>query len=238
MKSEQLRLAILISGRGSTAAAVIKECENGSLQGKVEPVIVVASNSQAGEEIRKLENHPRIIKEELSKVFDEHNPDLVAQLGWLPKTPEDVIENLRNRGGKIFNQHPGNPHKFGGVYGKQVLCAFIVHTLLTRGESVTMAATHYVTEEIDGGKLIRIKPYRLKFFNPKHLSDDKAIINLTIREQGGLIKIEHQNVIETLKLFCDGEKPQGFRFTDPAEIENDENLKQAKIKARQLFPRG
>lgn len=245
MANEQLRLAILISGQGSTAAAVIESCLDGSLHGEVEPVVVVASNINAGAEIRKLDNYPPIevaergqIEEKLLKVFDKYEPDLVAQLGWIPKTPRNAIESLRDRGGEIFNQHPGNPQKFGGIYGRQVMCAFVLYTGLTSGEPVTMAATHYVTEKIDDGRLISTQAYRLEFFNQECFFDNEAIKDLTMREQKNLIVIEHKNVIKTLKLFCGGEKPLGFYLTNPTKIEKDEKLNQAKMKARQLFPRG
>lgn len=47
MKESELRTALLISGGGTTAEAVIKATQRGELKG-IQPVVVIASRPSAG----------------------------------------------------------------------------------------------------------------------------------------------------------------------------------------------
>src|SRR3989338_4157665 len=136
--STVLRLAMLISGGGTTAAAIIKACRDGLLSG-IEPVLVIASkqNINGIEIVKNLgipekdilviapKQFPTSEKfgETIIKACRQKNVDIVGQYGWLCKTPVNVIEAFRDR---MINQHPGplDPGRpdFGGpgMYGRRV----------------------------------------------------------------------------------------------------------------------
>lgn len=133
------RLAMLISGGGTTMREVIKACTSGEIPDMV-PACVIASKPTAGgiEKAKALgvpERNIHVISprmgpdafaREMLAALELAKVDVVAQLGWLPRTPLAVIARY---GGWIFNQHPGplDPGypDFGGpgMYGSRVHCA-------------------------------------------------------------------------------------------------------------------
>ncbi len=172
----EIRLAILASGGGTTAEAIIKS-------GVVDVVLVVSNNSQVGvkERAERLEipfkHMPRApfavngkIDAEESKIkygqvlldlFDEFGVTHVSQNGWMIKTPKNVIDHF---GLRIVNQHPGplDPPKnpdFGGqgMYGERVHAAvlnFKDAITIKRPFEFTEATIHIATEEFDEGLLL------------------------------------------------------------------------------------
>ena len=166
-----MNLALLISGSGTTAEAVIKACLSGKLKG-INPTAVIASKVEAGglEKAKLLGIKTEVLNpKEFKKTEDfgimllnklkEFKVDLVSQNGWLPKTPLNVIQAYE---GRIINQHPGplDPGRmwdFGGqgMYGERVMCARLIYCLLCGEDWWTEATTHLVTEEYDQGELLR-----------------------------------------------------------------------------------
>jgi len=133
-----MKIALLISGGGSTMEAIIKAVQNGVLK-NIEPVLVISSKKDAGgiEKARALgiKNEDILIirpKDFLSredfgeKIISEckkRNVDFIGQYGWMVLTPENVIREYKNM---IVNQHPGpldmGEPDFGGkgMYGLRV----------------------------------------------------------------------------------------------------------------------
>jgi phosphoribosylglycinamide formyltransferase-1 len=70
---------------------------------------------------------------------------MVSQNGWLPMTPDNVIEEYN---GAIFNQHPGLLPDFGGdgMYGKRVHAATLAFRKMTKGDMVTEATAQRVSK--------------------------------------------------------------------------------------------
>lgn len=193
-----MRLGILVSGKGSTAAAVIESCRNGKLLGKIEVVVVVVNKDLAGEKVKEIGVEPVAWNgENLLPFLKKYDLDLVAQLGWLVKTPTDVVEYFQ---GRIFNQHPGSldPGRkmdFGGkgMYGLRVREATEKYFSLIKKPVSIEATTHFVTPNYDEGDLISVKKSK---------------------EGDDFLKIEHDNVIKTLELFWEG-KAVGWRRKKP-----------------------
>ncbi|MDD5110077.1 MAG: formyltransferase family protein [Patescibacteria group bacterium] len=130
-----LRLALLISGGGTTMEAIIKACQDGGLlYGKIQPAVVIASRPDAGgiakakwQGIRTRVVVPcqpaERFGEQILAVCREFGVDHVGQYGWLPMTPEIVIAAYPRA---LTNQHPAPP-EFGGkgMHGKAPHCAVI-----------------------------------------------------------------------------------------------------------------
>ena len=161
--SEPLRLALLFSGGGSTASAIITRFKNSE---KVLPVCAIASKASAGlqnlidagmqeHDIKVISPKSFACPEDFGKallqVFDDYKVNFIGQYGWLVKTPVNVINLYKDR---IINQHPG-PIEFGGkgMYGKHVHQARIDFAHKT-GEWWTEAICHKVEEEYDTGEII------------------------------------------------------------------------------------
>lgn len=262
ISKDNLQLALLISGNGSTAESVIKAVNNKILK-KITPVIVISSNPQAPG-IKKALNlgvktsviNPANFKdkkefgENLLEILKNSKIDLVSQNGWMPLTPENVIRTYQRR---IINQHPGplDPGRkldFGGkgIYGQRVNCARIAYCWLVGRDFWTEATTHFVTELYDQGDLIRTEKLAIPKKNYKRRvselkKDFKSLIMETQKVQNSLFPIEHQNVIETLKLFAvkglDG--VIGCRRSKPlVPFKDEEILDKAKELAIELFPEG
>ena len=133
-----MKIALLISGGGTTMEAIIKAAQNDTLK-NVSPVLVIVSKESAGGLIKAknlgisekniLVINPKNFKteeefgEKIIKECEERKVDFIGQYGWLVKTPENVCEAFK---GRIINQHPGpldnGRSDFGGagMYGKRV----------------------------------------------------------------------------------------------------------------------
>ena len=84
----------------------------------------------------------------------EFNIDFITQNGWLPLTPENVIEEYKNN---IYNQHPGPVPEFGGkgMHGIFVHAARINFAHLVNRDYFTYAVAHRVTSEFDKGAIVK-----------------------------------------------------------------------------------
>lgn len=248
---KELRTALLISGSGTTAEAVITRCQKGELEG-IEPIIVISSNPQAEGlmKAQKLEIKTEVIQRrlfkstdafgnELSNLLHDNGIDLVAQLGWLPKTPLNVIEEYKER---IFNQHPapldpGRPDFGGkGMYGLGAHLAVLIYRQLTGILLPAEATTHQVNQDYDRGDIIR--RVTMEIVNPSRIMAIEEITdNPTIQQQllesarriqKELLPIEHNNVVLTLRDYVNGEIPV-FRREKPLIPEQyGDSLKKAK----------
>jgi folate-dependent phosphoribosylglycinamide formyltransferase PurN len=260
-KERELRTALLISGGGTTAEAVIKACQSGELKG-ISPVAVIASRPDApgigkAEALgiasyvvqRKDFFSAATFGNELLRILRELKVDLVSQNGWLVKTPPAVIEEYQ---GRILNQHPGplDPGRgldFGGkgMYGARVVCARLAYAWIT-GENKpwTEATTHYVTEEYDQGDLIRVSKMEIASLGgPVAVAQlrgaPQQLESRTKEVQAQLLPLEHKNVIATLRMFGERRQGEGYRRKKPLiPRENEEWLNQAKNLAIELFPEG
>jgi phosphoribosylglycinamide formyltransferase-1 len=167
MTISKRRYAVLISGGASTGAAISKACcPRGELI-DVEVVVAIASNSKAGEELRKLKNPPPIIVvrrkdfetreafgDEINRVLGDYSVDFFGQHGWEPYTPANVVAAYA---GRAINQHPGWPKYFGGpkMSGIVVPCAQMHYSQRTGDYMRVEPVAHWLTTELDGGDVIK-----------------------------------------------------------------------------------
>jgi phosphoribosylglycinamide formyltransferase-1 len=239
-----MRIALLISGGGSTMEAIIKRIQDGTLQNVV-PVLVIASNQNAGG-IKKALNLG-IKKEDIliinpkdfetrekfgEKIIEEckkRNVEFVGQYGWMVKTPENLINEYKNM---IVNQHPGpldtGRPDFGGIgmYGMRVHQARLCFVKKTQRDFWTEATAHRVTVNFDEGVILKRKQVPI-------LENDTAE---TLKER--VLPIEHEVQIELLKDFSEG-KVKEFHREIPLILEDEEKiLKDCKEMAIKMYPKG
>lgn len=170
------KLALLVSGSGSTMEQILVACYEGVLTGLIEPTLVIASKDGIGaiEKAQKLgfpssgiEVYERSSYQTpwnygiaLLKLLNYYNVDLILQAGWTPKTPENVVNEYA---GRIFNQHPEMLQNgclgFGGK-GMVGLAAhyarilFLRETKPPKEEWFTEVCCHRVTKKYDEGEVI------------------------------------------------------------------------------------
>ena len=129
MTDGSIRFAMLISGSGTTAEAVLKAWRNGEIDSML-PVAVIASRSDAlGIEKARALGVPTFVADNsiLLPLLRQLRVDVGFQNGWLPLTPALMVRAYK---GRIINQHPGpldpaGPVDFGGhgMYGARVTAA-------------------------------------------------------------------------------------------------------------------
>lgn len=242
MKESEQRTAFFISGEGTTVEAAIRACQNGEIP-YIRPIVVISSRADAPG-VRRAEalNIPTEVVERkgvsrerfgevLLATLRKHKVDLVSQNGWLPLTPENVIDEYS---GRIINQHPGRLPAFGGkgMFGSRVTCATLAYFDLTGEQDVwTASVVHHVTASFDEGQPIQVSRLNI---TQQGKADDDDLSTRTKHVQAQLLPIEHDNVIRVLTAFGDGRIPTAA--FDDTPLQND-LLHKAKELAIQLFPR-
>lgn len=172
MKSpdNEIRLAMLISGSGSTMEAIGKAChEEGPLHGLVKPVVVITSRDNnpgiakaetLGIPVEKVlrNRFPKgregvtLYGAELLWTLCQYNPDVVTLNGFLVQISPKVIQAY-----KMYNQHPG-PRELGGpgMFGRRVHAAAIIYNrLLKRNPSWTEVIAQRVDPQYDQGGVVK-----------------------------------------------------------------------------------
>jgi len=241
-----MRIAMLISGGGTTMQAIIRACRNGILTDKVEPALVIASKSEAGGLQKALtEGVPkrdilviakRDYPDELAfggailNACQERKIDFIGQYGWMVKTPPNVIKAFS---GMMVNQHPGplDPGRpdFGGqgMFGLRVHCARLLFVRLTRCAQTTEATAQRVAIDYDKGALLHLREVDINV-----LKDTPESI------QQRLLPREHEVQIETLKMFGDGHGQEIQRAAPLIRSGEEKILEYVKQKAAKLYPNG
>lgn len=255
-----MRIAILISGNGTTMEAVVKAVQSRKLRG-ITPAIVISSRPEAYglKRAQNLAIQTAIVERknfasgeefgaQLLEILEKQEIELVSQNGWMPLTPVNVVKRYS---GRIINQHPvpldpGRELDFGGkgIFGSRAVCARIIYLLASGEEPWTEATEHHVTEEYDKGKLIKTTRMDIANLGPQTIISElrkypQMLIEKTKEIYAQLFPIEYQNVIEALELFARYETVPGFRRAKPlVPPENEKILNQAKELAIKLFPQG
>jgi len=236
-----LRLALLISGGGTTAQRIIQACRSGELQ-EIVPVCVIASGSDV-DGIAKAHAlrvptkclRPNILKDErklaaaLIELCGTFAVDIIGQYGWLPKTPIAVIRAYQNR---MINQHPGplDPGRpdFGGkgMYGLRVHAARLLFARTVHLDFWTEATAQRVDAEFDKGTVLRRRKVEI-------FPDDDPI---SLQER--VLPVEHDVQIEALRDFAKGQVEELSRSEPLIPPNLYGELEQAKKTACLLFPSG
>ncbi len=158
-----LRIAVLVSGGGTNLQAIIDAIAAGKIT-DTEIAAVISNNrnayaleraKQAG--IKDIVVSPKdfetrdVFNENLLKILQEVNPNLIVLAGYLVVIPEIVIDAFENR---IINIHPSLIPAFCGTgyYGLKVHEA-----ALKRGVKVVGATVHFVDKGTDTGPIIMQK---------------------------------------------------------------------------------
>ena len=156
---QPLRLAVLISGRGSNMVAIGKACASGAINARI--AIVISDQPQAAglERARELGLATRSVdfaafrgpqgpdrtafETALRAAIDAATPDLVVLAGFMRVLSADFVHHYE---GRLLNIHPSLLPAYKGLH---------THArVLAAGEREHGASVHYVTAELDGGPVV------------------------------------------------------------------------------------
>ncbi len=162
--------------------------------------------------------------QDLLKKIGLFGATVVTQNGWLPWTPDNVIEAYED---SIFNQHPGPLPETKNLHGTQPHATMLNLARLTGRNEGTEVVTHRVVAGMDEGVLVgstRV-PIYLPHDYPKRL-------------QKRALPHEHDLQVKMLNEFTRGaikEIPQVAHYQRPEERKL---LLRARKRARTLYPEG
>ena len=183
-----VNIAVFVSGGGTNLQAIIDAWKNNEINGNLK--LVVSNRKKAyGLERAKQANIKAVhIKDEelLIKTLEDEEINLIVLAGYLAIVSEKLIEKYQN---KIINIHPSLIPSFcgPGYYGIHVH-----EEAFKRGVKVSGATVHFVSAVVDGGPIILQKSIDISD------CDSPEAIQLKI-----LNNIEHQLIVEAVKLYCD-----------------------------------
>lgn len=215
----------LISGSGTTLNSLARACEDKIIPSRI--VCVVSSDPDAGgiEEARSWGLPVEIVDEksptfalDLSNTLKPYNPAIVAQLGWLPKTPDSFLGEYS---GRVFNQHmgPGGKSMMGvrRVYAHQRYCEEI-------GDNKPFPIFCHRVDPFKGydeGEAVYVAWERVS------LEKDPVI------EHEKLKKIEHGVQVEAYRRIASGEisyQPVPIYAQTPEELKLMEKIRQEAVR--------
>lgn len=190
-----LRIAVLLSGEGTTFERLCEAIDAGAVPGEI--VLVVASKPKAGGLARAARRgipavaiprkaHPdvREFNDRIHEALAKHDAEFVACLGFL--SPFELRERFE---GRAINTHPALIPAFcgKGFYGHRVHEAVI-----EAGVKVSGATVHFCDDRYDTGPIILQQAVPV-------LDDDDAD-SLAARVQA----VEKRLVPEAIQLFAEG----------------------------------
>ncbi len=193
--SRLLRVAVLLSGNGSSLENLFEHIDAGAVQAEVVVVISSKENAFGLERARRRgiaalavprKKHPdgKEFNDRLHTALGAYDVDLVVLLGFL-----SLFELRGKYDGRVINVHPALIPAFcgPGFYGKRVYEA-----VLASGVKLTGATVHFSDEEYDHGAII------LQEAVPVH--EDDGIETLVER----VMAAERRLVPRAIQLFAEG----------------------------------
>jgi phosphoribosylglycinamide formyltransferase-1 len=186
-----IRIAVLVSGRGSNLQAIIDSIENGDLHAQISIVISDISDAYALVRARthgikavhidpKKSGSKESYETEVLRVLELNNVQLVLLAGYMKILGKTLLTTYKNR---ILNIHPALLPAFPGLHAQE--------QALKHGVKVAGCTVHFVDEELDGGPIILQKCVEVK-------EDDTA---QTLAER--ILEQEHKIYPEAVKLFVE-----------------------------------
>ena len=181
-----MRLAVLLSGRGSNFNAIQQAIANGTLNAEIVCVISnrpgvpgVVRARELGLTVHEIDHkaHQSRLDHEYAvlSVLKEANPDFVILAGYMRLLSSSFIDDWPNR---IINIHPSLLPAFPGVDAQKQAVEY--------GVKVSGCTVHFVDENLDAGPIIVQRTV--------DVSDDDTAETLSAR----ILEQEHVAYVEAL----------------------------------------
>lgn len=186
-----LKIAVLISGRGSNLLAIIKAIEEKRINGEIVCVISDCENA-GGLRIAKEHNIEAIFLDPKGKIREEWNRMIVKELkkrnvslvclaGFMKIISPFFVASFKN---KIMNIHPSLLPSFPGLSG--------VKQALEYGVKVSGCTVHFVEEGCDTGPIILQRAVDVLPFDTEESLAER------------ILEYEHKIYSEAIRLFSEG----------------------------------
>ena len=149
-----IRIAVLLSGRGSNFAAIDDAIARGELDAEIVCVISNRPDARGVELARERKHHAHVIdhrefasraahEEEVLRILETARPDYIVLAGYMRLLSADFVARYPNR---ILNIHPSLLPAFPGVDAQAQAVAY--------GVKVSGCTVHLVTEKLDDGPIL------------------------------------------------------------------------------------
>lgn len=183
-----VRLAVLLSGRGSNFSAIQQAIADGTLDAEIVCVLSnrpgapgVVRARELGLAVHELDHkaHQSRLDHEYAvlQVLKDAKPDFVILAGYMRLLSSSFIEEWSNR---IINIHPSLLPAFPGVDAQK--------QALEYGVKVSGCTVHFVDENLDAGPIILQRPVDVR--------DDDTAETLSAR----ILEQEHVAYVDALRL--------------------------------------
>jgi phosphoribosylglycinamide formyltransferase-1 len=147
-----LRLAILISGRGSNMTAIVRACLTGAIAAR--PVLVISDRPEAAGLVSARElgvdtaawsrtSSSLTFEEMLAETLAVQQPDVIALAGFMRVLSAPLVERYL---GRMLNIHPSLLPAYRGLHTHR--------RVLAAGDSEHGASVHFVTAQLDAGPVV------------------------------------------------------------------------------------
>lgn len=187
-----VKIAVLVSGRGSNLQAIIDSIEKGCIRNAA--INVVISNKADAYALERARKHginavfldPKWYDRAeydraILNVLKQHDTDLLLLAGYFRLLGSEIIEAYRNR---ILNIHPSLLPAFKGLHAQKQAFEY--------GVKVVGCTVHFVDEGLDSGPIVIQKCV------PVLAEDTEETLTTRILEQ------EHIIYPEAVRLFVEG----------------------------------
>ena len=185
------KIAVLISGRGSNLHALIKRSLNKEFNGTIGLVISDKRSAPGIDYAKKYNIHYQVIEpdnflsefkfyEKLLNIVKSHDIDIICLAGFMKILSKEFIHGFNQ---PIINIHPSLLPKYQGLDTHR--------RVIDNKETFTGCTVHYVIEELDAGEIILQKSLKIK-------NNDTAE-SLSLR----VLNLEHSTYSEALKKIID-----------------------------------
>ncbi len=187
-----VKIAVLVSGRGSNLQTIINSIEKGYIENA--EINVVISNKGDAYALERGKNHgiSTVVLDpgrcdnagydrKILEVLKQYDIDLLLLAGYFQLLGPEIIEAYRNR---ILNIHPSLLPSFKGLHAQK--------QALEYGVKVAGCTVHFVDEGLDSGPII------LQGCVPVIQGDTEETLTARILEQ------EHIIYPEAVRLFVEG----------------------------------
>lgn len=178
---QKIKVAILISGRGSNMQALIKACEDVNFPAKI-ALVISNKESALGLEFARSKgiealfiDHKKFANRaefdaQMIKEIDAKNCKIICLAGFMRLLSREFVEHFE---GRLINIHPSLLPEFKG--------ADAVGDALKAGAKKSGCTVHFVTEEMDAGPIIMQKEVDIE------PSDSKETLAARILQQEHII---------------------------------------------------
>jgi len=187
MSNPKIRIGVLASGRGSNFQALIDGAASGEVACDIAVLITDNPNAQAIKRAKKagipveivnfkeFENR-ELADKKIAELLQKYAVELVVLAGYMRiLRGKEIFERFKN---KIINIHPSLVPQFKGSMNAQ-------KDAFEAGLKESGLTIHFVTEDVDGGKII----YQEKVDISDCKSADEVAAKILVREHAAMKKV-------------------------------------------------